>query len=96
MIFADDLYISEALRKKSSLIKRKLRYGEFVNGVYVIYIKNDGKYEFMKSTYFIQKSVMSFRYNVCALVDSYDEALMFLASREAEKYNAFIETNEND
>ena len=52
MIVSKDLYVSKSLKKKYKSIVKKLRFGKFVPGVFVIfYNEESGNPEFMKSVF---------------------------------------------
>lgn len=96
MVAAKDLYVSEKLKDKSDSIIKKLRFGKFVPGVFVIFLNEEsGKPEFMKSVFFCQKYLQTIKLTILGITDSYDDAVLYLANSVAKGYKVKV-SKEND
>lgn len=94
---SSEIYISDSLIKKKDDIIKKLRHGEYQRNVYVIYrFNNIGRLSFMDAKYFINKYIHTIPITVIGLVQSYDEALLYLALNTAQEYEASFEVVEDE
>lgn len=97
MVIDKDLYVSDNLKKKYKSIIRKLRFGKFVPGVFVIfYNEESGNPEFMKSVFFYQKRLQTIRLTILGLTDSYQDALMYLAKNVADRFDCDLKKVKNE
>lgn len=89
MVVSKDIYVSKSLKFRYKSILRKLRFGKFVPGVFVIfYNEASGKAEFMKSVFFYQKRLQTIRLTILGLTDTYNDAILYLAKDVAKQYDS--------
>lgn len=80
MHFAKNIYFSDNLIRKKKRILRDLKYKKKPVTYFVIFKnENTGKYEFMHGIFFMQKRLHSYPFEIAGIVNSYDEALLWLA-----------------
>lgn len=97
MYFDKDMYISPALEKKKDKLCRQLRYRYGHPSVYVIvWNENLERPEFLHSIYLKQKYYESTQMRVMGIVQSYEDALHFLAAYMAKEFSAVLTDKEQE